>query len=197
MGARLRDETDSAVKKDARPGKLPQAPFENSNAYKAAHQVLVDANTIVARMKKEYRLVAGTRIADRALLLAEAVAMAYMEKNQRRKLAHLRHALQLCASVYALHRMAGALNVCSHDMYKKQIEGCIDVMQQVQKWMADCTGSEDLISQPAPQGGAVAASHGPASSAMPCQIARTYRPKAAKGADRHQPAPAHTMRGPA
>lgn len=123
---------------------FPARPYEATDVYRTAEDLLVRAHVITANMPKAFKFTTGEALSSACLSLAEAIAWAFVEPvdnrdkmTKERQIELLDNADRCVTRVLILYRMAQRLgSALSRADYIAQVDGCKMIMDYLSAWRA-------------------------------------------------------------
>lgn len=129
--------------KNEQPGKRPTQPFEDTPIYRKSEDILVNSHIIASRMSKQYKYGIGKVLCEKSIILAEAVAFAYIEtENLEKKKILVKQIIRKAISALVTHRAANRLNTISRELYCQQVDSCVSIIKQAQGWLNKIAGND-------------------------------------------------------
>lgn len=111
--------------------------YEKVPIYRKARDILRDAHVLTSRMNKAYKYSLGGTIREVALELAEAVFLAYEERdNLPVKLHYIGEIKRLTQRILAAYRIANEVGEISRDHYSGQVAAIVHIIRQCRGWHA-------------------------------------------------------------
>ena len=110
-------------------------PYEKTPIYQATREVLRETHAMTARMSQGYKYTLGEALRKAAMGAAEAVFLAYEERQdlpaKLRRVVRIRtHAHRLLINL----RIADDLQQCSRAVYAEQIDRVMHIIRQSEGW---------------------------------------------------------------
>jgi len=109
--------------------------YEKTPIYRKARYLLRDAHVITARMSKSYKYTLGRKILDAAQEMAEAVFLAYEERdNLSVKLRFIEDIKRSTQTMLINYRIASELQQVPHKRYGEQVSIVVNIIKQCRGW---------------------------------------------------------------